>query len=109
MEKNYAIYHGRDGASFNRISQFFFNAIIFANQLGGSTTLTGDFSYSIGAGIDYAVKDDFWLSLDYSYDDFGKNKIDTLFFPSYMVLFGTLKNANLHANSFFLSARYLFA
>lgn len=96
------------GASFNRISQLFFNAALIENQLGGSTTLTGDFSYSIGAGIDYAVKDDLWLSLGYSYDDFGKNKVDTLFRAD-MEPFGTLKNANLHANSFFLSARYLFA
>ncbi|MES2141770.1 MAG: outer membrane beta-barrel protein [Pseudomonadota bacterium] len=97
------------GVSFNRISQFFVNSPIFANQLGGSTTLKGGFSYSFGAGIDYPVKEDFWLSLGYFYDDFGKNKIDSVFTSSTMNSIGTLKNANLHANSFFLSARYLFA
>ncbi|MES2998946.1 MAG: hypothetical protein V4700_06480 [Pseudomonadota bacterium] len=99
------------GVSFNRISQFFVNSPIFANQLSGSTTLTGDFSYSLGAGIDYPVKDDFWLSLGYFYDDFGKNKVNNVFTVngSTTPSIGILQNANLHANSIFLSARYLFA
>lgn len=97
------------GASFNRISQFFLNGATSAAQLGGSTTLTGDFSYSLGAGIDCQVTDDFWLSIGYFYDDFGKNNIDRIFDNTTSTFVGTLKNANLHANSFFLSARYLFA
>lgn len=99
------------GASFNRISQFFVNAPDFENQLTGSTTHTGDFSYSFGAGIDFIVKDDFWLSLGYFFDDFGKNKIDKVFANGVGTGFslGELKNANLHANSFYLKARYLFA
>jgi len=99
------------GASFNRISQLFINAPDLANQLAGSTTHTGDFSYSFGAGIDFIVKDDFWLSLGYFFDDFGKNKIDKVFAneagPGFSL--GELKNASLHANSFYLKARYLFA
>ncbi len=97
------------GASFNRISQFFVNSPTFANQLGGSTNLTGDFSYSVGTGIDYQVKDNFWLSLGYFYDDFGRNRIGSVFTNGTSTSIGTLQNANLHANSFFLSARYLFA
>lgn len=60
------------GASFNRISQLFVNAPDFANQLTGSTTHSSDFSYNFGGGIDFIVKDDFWLSLGYFFDDFGK-------------------------------------
>lgn len=97
------------GASFNRISQFFENGFILDEQRGGSTTLKGDFSYSLGAGIDYQATDDFWLSIGYSYDDFGKNKVDSVFIIGLPESQSTLKNANLHANSFFLSARYLFA
>lgn len=96
------------GASFNRISQLFINSSTFANQLGGSTNLTSDFSYNVGAGIDYQVKDDFWLSLGYFYDNFGKNKVDNVFTNNTFTPIGTLKNANLHASSVFLSARYLF-
>lgn len=60
------------GASFNRISQFFVNANNINSQISGSKTLTGDFSYSLGTGIDYAVKEDLWLSLGYFYDDLKK-------------------------------------
>lgn len=96
------------GASFNRISQLFVNSSSFANQLGGSTNLTGDFSYNVGAGIDYQVQDDFWLTLGYFYDNFGKNKIGTVYTNNTFTPLGTLENANLHASSVFLSARYLF-
>lgn len=96
------------GASFNRISQLFVNSSSFANQLGGSTNLTSDFSYNVGAGIDYQVKDDFWLTLGYFYDNFGKNKVGTVYTNNNFTPVGTLENANLHASSVFLSARYLF-
>jgi opacity protein-like surface antigen len=96
------------GASFNRISQLFVNSSTFANQLGGSTNLTGDFSYNVGAGVDYEVKDDFWLTLGYFYDNFGKNKVGTVYTNNTFTPVGTLENANLHASSVFLSARYLF-
>lgn len=96
------------GTSFNRITQFFVNSSTFANQLGGSTNLTEDFSYNVGAGIDYQVKDDFWLTLGYFYDSFGKNKVNNVFTNSTFTPVGTLQNANLHASSVFLSARYLF-
>lgn len=96
------------GASFNRISQFFINSAMFENQLGGSTSLTSDFSYNVGAGIDYQVKDDFWLTLGYFYDNFGKNRVGTVFTNNTVTPVGILENANLHSNSAFLSARYLF-
>jgi opacity protein-like surface antigen len=96
------------GASFNRISQLFVNSSSFANQLAGSTNLTGDFSYNVGAGIDYQVQDDFWLTLGYFYDNFGKNKVGTVYTNNTFTPVGTLENANLHASSVFLSARYLF-
>jgi opacity protein-like surface antigen len=95
------------GVSFNRMSQLFVNTSNIANQLSGSTTLSGDFSYSFGGGIDFIVKDDFWLSLGYFFDDFGKNSIDKVFANGLPI--GELRNANLHANSFYLKARYLFA
>lgn len=96
------------GASFNRISQLFVNSSSFANQLGGSTNLTGDFSYNVGAGLDYQVQDDFWLTLGYFYDNFGKNKVGTVYTNNTFTPVGKLENANLHASSVFLSARYLF-
>lgn len=96
------------GASFNRITQLFINSATFANQLGGSTSLTSDFSYNVGAGIDYQVKDDFWLTLGYFYDNFGKNKVGTVYTNNAFTPVGRLENANLHSNSVFLSARYLF-
>ncbi|MEN9917186.1 MAG: hypothetical protein RLY40_1118 [Pseudomonadota bacterium] len=96
------------GTSFNRITQLFVNSATFANQLRGVTNLTNDFSYNIGAGIDYQVKDDFWLTLGYFYDNFGKNKVDTVYTNNTFTPVGRLENANLHSNSAFLSARYLF-
>lgn len=96
------------GASFNRISQFFLNTPDFNGQLSAPKTLTSDFSYSVGAGIDFIVKDDFWLSLGYFFDDFGNNKIDNITGSRLSDPLG-LRNANLNANSFYLKARYLFA
>ncbi len=84
------------GASFNRISQLFINSAMFGNQLGGSTNLTSDFSYNVGAGIDYQVKDDFWLTLGYFYDNFGKNKVGTVYTNNTVTPVGTLENVNLH-------------
>ena len=66
------------GASFNRISQFFINSAMFGISLEVLLT-TSDFSYNVGAGIDYQVKDDFWLTLGYFYDNFGKNKVGAVY------------------------------
>jgi opacity protein-like surface antigen len=96
------------GASFNRISQLFLNSTMFSNQLGGTTNLTSDFSYNLGIGLDYQVMDDFWLTLGYFYDNFGKNKVGIVYTNNNFTSVGTLENANLHSNSAFLNAHYLF-
>jgi opacity protein-like surface antigen len=70
--------------------------------------ISSDFSYNVGAGIDYQVKDDFWPTLGYFYDYFGKNKVGTVYANNTFIPVGTLENANLHSNSAFLSARYFF-
>jgi opacity protein-like surface antigen len=101
------------GVSFNRITQLFVDAGINTHKLIADPNTSSDFSYSIGAGIDYAVKNDLWLTLGYSYDSFGKNQAGPSVFtpnPGTTTLNdAVLENANLHANSVFLSARYLFA
>lgn len=98
------------GVSFNRVSQFFVDAPTNLNKWEGTTKTSSDFSYSIGAGIDYPIRNDLWFTLGYSYDFFGKNQTGPGFFPNDPAVTpnSVLKNANLHSNSFFLSARYLF-
>jgi opacity protein-like surface antigen len=38
---------------------------------GYSSNSTYNFSYIVGAGIDYAFRDDIWATLEYNYGDFG--------------------------------------
>ncbi|MCH9637569.1 outer membrane protein [Rickettsiella endosymbiont of Litargus connexus] len=104
------------GASWNRINNFStlaFDPDLIPLPLVAQANTTTDFSYSLGAGIDYAVNPALWLSLGYSYDDFGKNKIGNLFvyenfqFPLIDIQ-TTVKNSSLYSHNILLTARYLF-
>lgn len=104
------------GASWNRINNFSTLALdpnLIPLPLLAAANTTSDFSYSLGAGIDYVIHSHLWLSLGYSYDDFGKNKIGDLFmFENYQSPLVDVKtmanNSSLHTHNILLSARYLF-
>lgn len=105
------------GASWNRINHFSslaFDPLLDPLNLLTSADTTADFTYSLGVGIDYKVNQDLWLSLGYSYDDFGKNEIGQLlsyhdFETPLTPLPAFVKNASLHAHNILFTARYLFA
>ncbi|MDQ8039994.1 MAG: outer membrane beta-barrel protein [Rickettsiella sp.] len=105
------------GASWNRINQFSTTAFDLEPtqpvEFFAAKKTSSDFTYSLGIGIDYVVNSNLWLSLGYSYDNFGKNEIGQLLMYTGIAdpitpIDAFVKNANLHAHNILFSARYLF-
>lgn len=73
-----------------------------------------DLSYSIGIGLDFIVTTNFWLSLGYSYDNFGRLQLGNVFLTPDPLdngnqYFSSVNIGNLHAHNILFTARYLFA
>ncbi|OIZ94991.1 hypothetical protein A1D18_02485 [Candidatus Rickettsiella isopodorum] len=74
---------------------------------------TTNWSYNIGAGFDFIVVTNFWLSLGYSYDNFGQLQLGSLnanpeILSGSNPLFRPADIGNLHAHNIIFTARYLF-
>jgi len=71
------------GASWNQAKNKkpFINDLGFGDTLDFASTKTRitSFSYTVGAGLDFLMTKNFWLSLGYSYNNFGKISIDEFF------------------------------
>jgi opacity protein-like surface antigen len=72
-------------------------------------------NYSLGAGLDFIVATNFWLSLGYSYDNFGQLQLGNIFLtpdpappPGINGFFQPISIGNFHAHNIIFTARYLF-
>lgn len=107
------------GASRNHAKQkgpFISNAdgaVIGADQVASSKRNTA-FSYMVGAGLDFPINNNFWLSLGYHYNNFGRVKVGNL--PLVGIEAADVANPNqsfnlgsFNTHTIQLTGRYVFA
>lgn len=107
------------GASWNHTSQKAPTALA-PDFITGSVSQNSDpkqntdWNVNVGAGLEFIVATNFWLSLGYSYDSFGRLELGAVFFPggdssNLSSAVGQSKNiGNFHAHNIIFTARYLF-
>ncbi|MDQ8039914.1 MAG: outer membrane beta-barrel protein [Rickettsiella sp.] len=111
------------GASWNKSKQkapFFIKDPDTTNPapitLTTSSSDVSSFSYQVGAGLDYLVTENFWLSLGYIYNNFGRVEVGKLLSASLNDVFDQQVDAiirpfslrNLTTHTIQLTGRYVF-